>query len=149
PELWTPRAATVVGGSSAPGAESLFDGDATTGITVGAGNSGAVRLDLGATRNLIGLGIHGAGRAKIAIFTENDRGARTPISAGGDADFTLRNDRWVELAPARPIKSSVLVVQWTAWPSAPAALTELALWVGGPSREAQGEVAIADRLVTE
>ena len=34
-------------------------------------------------------------------------------------------------------------------PTAPASVTELALWVGGRSREALAEAAIADRLVTE
>src|SRR3954471_17026643 len=37
PELWTPRTATLVDTAQALGAESLFDGDATTGFTTQAG----------------------------------------------------------------------------------------------------------------
>jgi RHS repeat-associated protein len=148
PELWTPRTAVLLDGSSPLGAESLFDGDATTGFTIAAGKAGTVRLELGSAREVIGLGVHGTGQAKIGIYAEDDKGARTPISTGRDGAINLEPDRWAQVAPARPTKTSALVVQWTVSPTAPATVTELALWVGGRSRQALAEAAIADRLVT-
>jgi RHS repeat-associated protein len=149
PELWTPRAAAVVDASPPLGADSLFDGDATTGLTAGAGTSAAVRLDLGSAQDVLGLGVRGNGRAKIAIYAEDAGGARTPIGAGHDAGIMLDADHWAQLAPEHPTRTAALVVQWTATPGAPASLTELALWVGGRSQQALSEAAIADRLVTE
>jgi RHS repeat-associated protein len=149
PELWTPRAAVVLETSPPAGAASLFDGDSMTGFTAAAGETAAVRLDLGSAQEVVGLGVHGNGRAKIAIYAEDAAGARTLIPSGRDTTTKLEVDHWAQLAPERPTKTAALVVQWTAPPGASAAITELALWVAGPSRQALAEAAVADRLVTE
>src|SRR4029077_8431033 len=70
-------------------------------------------------------------------------------ATGHAAAINLQSDHWAQLAPSRPARASVLVMQWTASPTAPASITELALWVGGRARQALAEAAIADRLVTE
>ena len=149
PELWTPRAVVIADTTPPVGAQALFDGDATTGFTSEAGKTAGVRLELGAAREVMGLGVHGTGRAKLTLYAEDDKGALKQIgTVGGDA-FNLGSDRWAQVAAARPTKTSVLVVHWTASATAPAALTELALWVAGPARASMTEAAIADRLVTE
>ncbi len=148
PELWAPRAATLVDGNQARGAESLFDGDARTGFTTQAGGAGSVRLDLGSAREVLGLGVHGSGRAKVTIYAE-DAGARRLISTGGDGAVNLQPDHWAQVTPAPSTKTAALVVQWTVPPGASTTVTELALWVSGRSRHALAEAAIADRLVTE
>jgi RHS repeat-associated protein len=148
PEFWIPRAATLVDSSAPRGAETLFDGDATTGFTTEKRGSATVRLDLGSVRDVLGVGIHGTGRAKVALYVEDARGNRKLIGKGGEADVKLESDRWALIAPARSIGASVLVVQWTASPAGPASVGELALWVAGRPREALAETAIADRLVT-
>jgi RHS repeat-associated protein len=131
------------------GAESWFDGDPTTGLTVEKGESASVRLDLGAAREVVGLGVRGSGRAKIAIYAEDDKGARRPIGTGRDGAVTLASEHWAQLAPASPTRTSTLVVEWTASSAAQAAISEVALWVAGRARSALAEAAIADRLVTE
>jgi RHS repeat-associated protein len=148
PELWTPRAAMVVDTNEPLGAESLFDGNATTGFTTAADGGATLRLDLGAAREVVGLGVHGTGQAKITIYAE-DAAGRRPIDTGHDGAINLAPDHWAQLAPTGSTKTSTLVVQWTASPTAPVTVTELALWVGGRSRQALAEAAIADRLVTE
>src|SRR6185436_9651823 len=120
----------------------LFDGDATTGFTTEKRGTAAVRLDLGSARDVLGVGIHGTGRAKVAVYAEDTRGNRTLIGKGGEADLKLEPDRWALIAPARSIGTSVLVVQWTASPAGPASVGELALWVAGRPREALAEAAI-------
>ena len=55
------------------GAERLFDGDATTGFTAATGKASAVRLVLGASRDVMGLGVRGIGRAKVTIYAEEKR----------------------------------------------------------------------------
>jgi RHS repeat-associated protein len=149
PELWTPRAIVLADTSPPVGAQALFDGDATTGFTSEAGRTAGVRLELGASREVMGLGVHGTGRAKVNLYAEDDKGALKQIGTVGDGTFNLESDRWAQVAAARPTKTSVLVVHWTASATAPAALTELALWVAGPARASMTEAAIADRLVTE
>jgi RHS repeat-associated protein len=148
PELWTPRAAVLVDTNSPLGAESLFDGDGTTGFTTEKGGGAAVRVDLGSVREVVGIGVHGAGRAKIAIYAE-DNGARRLISTGRDGALNLASDQWAQVVPAALTKASALVVQWTASPTAATTVTELALWVAGRSRSALAEATITDRLVTE
>jgi len=149
PELWAPRAATIVDADAPRGAEALFDGDATTGFTSEAGKSGTVRLELGAAREVVGLGVHGSGTAKIAIYAEDGAGARKLIGTGRDAAMKLESYHWTQLAATSAAKTTALVVQWTASPTAPVTITELALWVSGRSRQALSEAAVADRLVTE
>jgi RHS repeat-associated protein len=149
PQLWTPRTAVVADASQPLGAESLFDGDATTGLTVAKGESVSVRLDLGSAREVLGLGVNGNGRAKITIYAQDAKGTRTPIRMTRDGAIDLGSDRWAQLAPASATKTSTLVVEWSASPTAPAAIAELALWVAGRARPALHEAAIADRLVTE
>ena len=149
PELWTPRAVVIADTSPPVGAQALFDGDATTGFTSEAGRTAAVRLDLGSAREVVGLGVHGTGHAKVSLYSEDDKGALKQIGTVGDGGVSLESDRWVQVTAARPTKTSALVVHWTASPSAPAAVTELALWVTGPARGSMAEAAIADRLVTE
>jgi RHS repeat-associated protein len=148
PELWTPRTASVVDTSPPLDAASLFDGDATTGFSVEPGKGAAVRLELGSAQEVTGLGVHGTGRAKVAIYAEKD-GARELIATGRSAPINLESDHWVEVVPTNPTKTSALVVQWTAASGSPVTVTELALWVAGRSRQALAEGAIADRLVTE
>jgi RHS repeat-associated protein len=149
PELWTPLAAEIVDAGEPLGAASLFDGDATTGFTAAAGKAAAVRLSLGAAREVVGLGVHGDGRAKLMIYAEDEQGKRSPITMARDPIIGLQSDHWAEVTPVHPIKTSALVVQWTASPGGPAAITELAVWVAGRAQQALAEAAIADRLVTE
>src|SRR4029077_17605512 len=87
--------------------------------------------------------------AKTDIYAGDDAGARKPIGTIRDGDINLQVDHWAQVAPARATRTSALVVQWAASATGPASVTELALWVGGGSREALAEAAIADRLVTE
>jgi RHS repeat-associated protein len=148
PELWTPKSAVVLETNPPLAAASLFDGDSMTGFTSRAGETGAVRLELGAAREVIGVGVHGDGRAKIAIYAEDAGGARTLIRGGRDAATKLEVDHWAQLVLDRPTKTSALIVQWTA-SSGAATISELALWVAGRSSQALAEAALADRLVTE
>src|SRR3982751_4276759 len=104
PQLWTPRAAVVVDASSPLGAESLFDGDAATGLTLDKGGSGSVRLQLGSARDVMGLAVRGRGRAKLAIYGGDDKGARKLTSTGGDVATNLEAEHWVQLTPVSPTR---------------------------------------------
>jgi RHS repeat-associated protein len=148
PQLWSPRWATVLETSPPMDADSLFDGDATTGFTAQAGKAAAVRLELGSARSVIGLGVHGTGRATIMVYAE-DNGVRKAVTAERGATLELTSDRWAQVALPPSTRTGTLVVQWSASASAAATLTELSLWVLGRSHEALSEAAVADRLVTE
>ncbi|HET6148600.1 MAG TPA: SpvB/TcaC N-terminal domain-containing protein [Polyangia bacterium] len=148
PELWTPHSAVILDTSPPAGAGSLFDGDAATGFSAAAGRTRAVRLELGAARQVIAVGLHGTGRANVTVYAE-DNGPSRQVSTSRVAATDLASDRWAQVTLASPTRASTLVVQWTAPSSAPAALTELALWVMGQPRDALAEAAVADRLVSE
>jgi hypothetical protein len=105
PELWTPRTVTIVDTNEPLGAEALFDGDATTGFTTAADGAATLRLELGAGREVVGLGVHGTGRAKITIYAE-DNGARRPIGTNHDGAINLEPDHWAQLAPTGSTKTS-------------------------------------------
>jgi len=148
PQLWTPRWATVLETSPPIDADSLFDGDATTGLTSQAGKAAAVRLDLGSARTVVGIGVRGAGRARIKIFAE-ENGVRRLVTADQGSAVELTADHWAQVALPPSTRTSALVVQWNGASPATATLTEVTLWVLGRSREALSEAAVADRLVTE
>jgi len=133
PILWAPRAATISGSGAELAAETLFDGDGTTGFTSEGGSTAAVRLDLGTTRQVMGVGVHGTGHAKVSIYVE-ENGDRRLISGSGGGPIKLDSSRWAQVVPTAPTEGSALVVEWTAPPGSSLTVTELALWVAGRSR---------------
>jgi len=149
PILWVPRAANFVDASGSVGAESLFDGDGATGFRTEAGRTTSLRLDLGATRELMGLGVHGTGHAKIAVYVE-ERGARRLVSSvPGDGTLRLDAAHWDQVVSAVSTPARALIVELTAPSTAPVTLTELALWVAGRSRDLLSEAPLADQLVAK
>ena len=121
------------------GAESLFDGDATTGFTSEAGKSGAVRLELG-------VGARGGRPRRSRQRPGEDRDLRGGPSwrAQADQDGPRRRDQagGLSLGAGRPDGRRRRRRRW--WCSgrrrrpAPATVTELALWVRGRSRAGPG-----------
>ena len=132
------------------GAESLFDGDATTGLTVEKGSSAAARLELGGAR--------AAGRTRRPRQRPRegrDLRRRRQGYAQADQHWPRRRHQpgvgALGAAGAGVAGHNVRAggAMDRVAHGAGVAVNELALWVAGRSRSALAEAAIADRLVTE
>ena len=146
PTLWLPRRAGLDGAADPGAARVLFDGDARTALRLAPGQQQRVRIDLGATRTLVGVSLAGTGPATVGAYVGD--GAEPRVVPGLEPRaLALSPGRWEQVTPAAATPGTSLVVALTAGDGG-AELRELRLWVLGPAREAIGEAPLADLLVT-